>query len=76
MKKENEELKAENKELNQKINELEIQEDFLQDKIHQLNQEIINLNALAIEQMKVIMELAEQLKNTIFEEIAQNLKWV
>ena len=76
LKKENKQLKTENKELNQKINELEIYEDFLQEKINELNQEITNLKALALEQMKVIMDLAEQLKNIIFEQISQNLKLV
>ncbi len=66
---ENKKLKAENAKLESQIDELKIDKGFLQHQIDELNKKLNNLNAVVLEQIKVIMSLVVQLKDTVFEKV-------
>lgn len=62
-----EKLMQENEELKSEIDTLTIQKNFLQSKVDEVTKKLEDLQAVALEQIKVIMSLVAQLKNTIFE---------
>ena len=64
---ENKKLKAEKAQLQEKVKNLEIEKGFLENQIEELQKNLNNLNAIALEQIKVIMDLVAQLKETVFE---------
>ncbi len=66
---ENKKLKAEKAQLESKVNELKIEKGFLQNQIDALHKQLNDLNAVALEQIKVIMDLVLQLKETVFEKV-------
>jgi hypothetical protein len=66
---ENKKLKAEKAKLGSQIDELKIDKGFLQNQINELNKKLNNLNAVVLEQIKVIMSLVTQLKDTVFEKV-------
>ena len=66
---ENKKLKAENTKLESQIDDLKIDKSFLQNQIDELNKKLNDLNAVVLEQIKVIMSLVIQLKDTVFEKI-------
>jgi len=66
---ENKKLKAEKAKLGSQINDLKIDKSFLQSQIDELNKKLNDLNAVVLEQIKVIMQLVIQLKNTVFEKV-------
>lgn len=66
---ENKKLKAENTKLESQIDDLKIDKSFLQNQIDELNKKLNNLNAVVLEQIKVIMSLVIQLKDTVFEKV-------
>ena len=66
---ENKKLKAEKAKLGSQIDELKIDKSFLQNQISELNKKLNNLNAVVLEQIKVIMSLVTQLKDTVFEKV-------
>jgi len=67
--KENEELKKENKALENEIEGLEIEIDFLENQIRVITEQFQDLQKIALEQARVIMQLADQLKEIVFEKI-------
>jgi len=66
---ENKKLKVENTKLESQIDDLKIDKSFLQNQIDELNKKLNDLNAVVLEQIKVIMSLVIQLKDTVFEKI-------
>jgi len=66
---ENKKLKAEKVKLGSQIDDLKIDKSFLQSQIDELNKKLNDLNAVVLEQIKVIMQLVIQLKNTVFEKV-------
>ena len=66
---ENKKLKAENTKLESQIDDLKIDKSFLQNQIDELNKTLNNLHAVVLEQIKVIMSLVIQLKDTVFEKV-------
>ena len=66
---ENKKLKAEKAQLGSQIDDLKIKKSFLQSQIDKLNKKLNDLNAVVLEQIKVIMQLVVQLKNTVFENV-------
>ncbi len=66
---ENKKLKAENIKLESQIDDLKIDKSFLQNQIDELNKTLNNLHAVVLEQIKVIMSLVIQLKDTVFEKV-------
>ncbi len=66
---ENKKLKAEKAQLGSQIDELKIDKSFLQNQIDELNKKLNDLHAVVLEQIKVIMQLVIQLKNTVFEKV-------
>jgi cell division protein FtsB len=66
---ENKKLKAEKAQLGSQIDELKIDKGFLQNQINELNKKLNDLNAVVLEQIKVIMSLVTQLKDTVFEKV-------
>jgi len=66
---ENKKLKAEKAQLGSQIDDLKIDKSFLQSQIEELNKKLNNLNAVVLEQIKVIMSLVVQLKDTVFEKV-------
>jgi len=66
---ENKKLKAEKAKLGSQIDELKIDKGFLQNQINELNKKLNDLNAVVLEQIKVIMSLVTQLKDTVFEKV-------
>lgn len=66
---ENKKLKAEKTQLESQVDELKIEKGFLQSQINELQKKLNDLNAVALEQIKVIMDLVVQLKETVFENI-------
>ncbi len=66
---ENKELKAEKAKLGSQIDDLKIDKSFLQNQIDELNKKLNDLNAVVLEQIKVIMSLVIQLKDTVFEKV-------
>ncbi len=66
---ENKKLKAEKAKLGSQIDELKIDKSFLQNQIDELNKKLNDLNAVVLEQIKVIMSLVIQLKDTVFEKV-------
>ena len=71
--KENEELKSENSKLESQVTNLEIQKGFLQTKVDDLTKKLKDLNEVVLEQIKVIMDLVTNLKETIFDGIISSL---
>ncbi len=66
---ENKKLKAEKAKQGLQIEELKIDKSFLQSQIEELNKKLNDLNAVVLEQIKVIMSLVVQLKDTVFEKV-------
>ena len=66
---ENKKLRAENTKLELQIDNLKIDKSFLQNQIDELKKKLNDLNACVLEQIKVIMSLVIQLKDTLFEKI-------
>jgi colicin import membrane protein len=66
---ENKKLKVEKDLLEKEIDNLEIQKSFLQSQVDELNKKLNDLNAVALEQIKVIMNLVAQLKEIVFEKV-------
>ncbi|MCH6571937.1 MAG: hypothetical protein IH780_05175 [Thaumarchaeota archaeon] len=66
---ENKKLKAEKAQLGSQIDDLKIDKSFLQNQIDELNKTLNNLHAVVLEQIKVIMSLVIQLKDTVFEKV-------
>ncbi len=66
---ENKKLKAEKGQLESQIDDLKIDKSFLQNQIDELNKKLNDLHAVVLEQIKVIMQLVIQLKNTVFENV-------
>ncbi len=66
---ENKKLKAEKAQLESQIDELKIEKGFLQNQINALHKQLSDLQAVALEQIKVIMDLVIQLKETVFEKV-------
>ena len=66
---ENKKIKSENAELKSDVENLKIQKGFLQNQISVLTKKFEDLNAVAMEQVKVILGLVAQLKNTIFDNL-------
>jgi len=66
---ENKKLKAEKAQLESQIDELKIEKSFLRSQIDELNKKLNNLHAVVLEQIKVIMTLVIQLKDTVFEKV-------
>jgi len=66
---ENKKLKAEKAQLESQVNELKIEKGFLQNQINALHKQLNDINAVALEQIKVIMDLVTQLKETVFEKV-------
>ncbi len=66
---ENKKLKAEKGQLESQIDDLKIDKSFLQNQIDELNTTLNNLHAVVLEQIKVIMSLVVQLKDTVFEKV-------
>jgi len=66
---ENKKLKVEKAKLGSQIDELKIDKGFLQNQINELNKKLNDLNAVVLEQIKVIMSLVTQLKDTVFEKV-------
>ena len=71
---ENNKLKAEKAQLQSQVNDLKIEKGFLQSQIEELNKKLNNINAVALEQIKVIMDLVAQLKETVFETVFSPFK--
>jgi hypothetical protein len=66
---ENDNLKQQNNNLQSQISSLKNEKSRLQIEISELNNSIQNLKEITLEQIRVILELANQLKETIFEKI-------
>ena len=66
---ENKKLKAEKSQLESQVDELKIKKGFLENQIEQLQTQLENINAIALEQIKVIMDLVAQIKEMAFEGI-------
>lgn len=66
---ENKKLKAEKAQLESQNDKLKIDKSFLQNQIGELNKKLNDLNAVVLEQIKVIMNLVTQLKETLFEKV-------
>ena len=66
---ENKKLKAEKAQLESQNDKLKIDKSFLQNQIGELNKKLNDLNAVVLEQIKVIMSLVTQLKETLFEKV-------
>ena len=66
---ENNDLKQQNKNLQNQISSLNNEKSRLQAEISELNNSIQSLREITLEQIHVIMKLANQLKETIFEKI-------
>ncbi len=66
---ENKKLKAEKAKQGSQIDDLKIEKSFLKSQIEQQNKTLNNLNAVVLEQIKVIMSLVVQLKDTVFEKV-------
>ncbi len=66
---ENKKLKAEKAQLELQNDKLKIDKSFLQNQIGELNKKLNDLNAVVLEQIKVIMTLVTQLKETLFEKV-------
>ena len=66
---ENKKLKAEKAQLESQNDKLKIDKSFLQNQISELNKKLNDLNAVVLEQIKVIMNLVTQLKETLFEKV-------
>ncbi len=66
---ENKKLKAEKAKQGSQIDDLKIDKSFLQSQIDELNKKLNDLNAVILEQIKVIMSLVVQLKDTVFEKV-------
>ena len=66
---ENKKLKAEKAQLESQNDKLKIDKSFLQNQIGELNKKLNDLNAVVLEQIKVIMTLVTQLKETLFEKV-------
>jgi len=66
---ENKKLKAEKAQLESQNDKLKIDKSFLQNQIGELNKRLNDLNAVVLEQIKVIMTLVTQLKETLFEKV-------
>ena len=64
---ENKKLKAEKAQLELQVDELKIKKGFLENQIEQLQTQLENINAIALEQIKVIMDLVAQIKEMVFE---------
>ena len=64
---ENKKIKSENAELKSDVENLKIQKGFLQNQISVLTKFLFDLNAVAMEQVKVIMGLVAKLKNLFFD---------
>ena len=71
---ENKKLKTEKAQLQEKVKNLEIEKGFLQSQIQELQKSLNDLNAVALEQIKVIMDLVTQLKDTVFEGLFSPIK--
>ena len=67
---ENDNLKHQNNNLQSQISSLKNEKSRLQTEISELNNSIQNLKEITLEQIRVILELANQLKETIFEKIS------
>ena len=67
--KENNELKQQNINLEVEISTLKNEKSILQAEILELNDTIQNLKELTMEQVRVIMDLANRLKDVLFEKI-------
>lgn len=66
---ENKKLKAEKAQLESQVNELKIEKGFLENQIAELQTQLKNLNAVALEQIKVIMDLVAKIKEMVFESV-------
>jgi uncharacterized coiled-coil DUF342 family protein len=65
----NNNLKQQNDNLQNQISSLKNEKSRLQAEISELNYSLQNLREVTLEQIRVIMELANQLKEIIFEKI-------
>ena len=70
---ENKKIKSENAELISDVENLKIQKGFLQNQIIVLTKKLEDLNAVAMEQVKVILGLVAQLKNIIFDNLLSSV---
>lgn len=66
---ENDNLKQQNNNLQSQISSLKNEKSRLQTEISELSNSIRNLKEITLEQIRVILELANQLKDTVFEKI-------
>ncbi len=64
---ENKKLKAEKAKLESQVDELKIEKGFLENQIAEMQIQLENLNAVVLEQIKVIMQLYVQIKEMVFE---------
>ena len=64
---ENKKLKAEKAQLESQVKDLKIEKGFLENQIAELQIKLENLNAIVLEQIKVLLQLAAQIKEMMFE---------